>query len=113
MDVLMRVSASLAMASLAGCLAAAPRAWAEDAARERPGEVLLILGSGFEDLEAVSLLSVCGWTRYRDEIPPVHVTVTGFHPEIVGWRGTVIRRDLAIEDVDPAAFDVVAMPGGF
>ncbi|EQB22688.1 hypothetical protein UNSWDHB_3002 [Dehalobacter sp. UNSWDHB] len=28
-------------------------------------KVLLFLGEGFEDLEAVSILSVCGWTEYR------------------------------------------------
>ena len=43
--------------------------------------VLLILGRGFEDLEAVTMLDVCGWTQYRAHLPDVRVRVTGFLPE--------------------------------
>lgn len=33
--------------------------------------VLLFLGDGFEDLKAVSVLSVCGWTKCRSHLPKV------------------------------------------
>jgi len=42
--------------------------------------VLMFLGSGFEDLEAVTIMDVCGWTAYRDHIPDVKIMITGFHP---------------------------------
>ena len=79
---------------------------------ERIPNVLLILGSGFEDLEAVTILDVCGWTEYRDHLPDVRVTVTGFHPEIRGRYGTILRRDIPLDHIDPTDYEAVAMPGG-
>ena len=32
-------------------------------------KVLLFLAEGFEDLEAVSILDVMGWTEYRERVP--------------------------------------------
>lgn len=34
-------------------------------------KVLLFLAEGFEDLEAVSVLDVMGWTEYREWVPSV------------------------------------------
>ena len=79
----------------------------------RAPKVLLILGSGFEDLEAVTILAVCGWTEYRDHLPDVRVTVTGFHPEIRGRYGTILRRDIPLDGIDPTDYGAVAIPGGF
>ena len=79
----------------------------------RAPHVLLILGSGFEDLEGVTILDVCGWTEYRDHLPDVGVTVTGFHPEIRGRYGTILRRDIPLDRIDPTDYEAVAMPGGF
>ncbi len=75
--------------------------------------VLLFLGSGFEDLEAVAVLDVCGWTEYRDHIPRVRVTTTGFHDEVRGRFGLVIRPDVPFTNVVADDYDAIALPGGF
>ena len=82
------------------------------ASRENP-KVLLFLAEGFEDLEAVTILDVCGWTEYRDHIPTVRVTTTGFHKEIRGRFGLVITPEVAFSEVNPADYSALALPGGF
>lgn len=82
------------------------------ARRETP-KVLLFLAEGFEDLEAVTILDVCGWTEYRDHIPTVRVTTTGFHNEIRGRFGLVIGAEVPFSKVDPADYSALALPGGF
>lgn len=59
-------------------------------------KVLLFLAEGFEDLEAVSILDVCGWTEYREHIPKVRVVTTGIRPEVKGRFGLQIRPDLHV-----------------
>lgn len=76
-------------------------------------KVLLFLAQGFEDLEAVTVLDVCGWTEYRDHIPTLRVTTTGFHDEIRGRYGSVIKPGIAFPDVVPADYSALALPGGF
>ena len=75
--------------------------------------VLLFLGSGFEDLEAVTILDVCGWTAYRDHIPDVKVTTTGLHPEIRGRFGITIQPDIPFEEVVATDYVALVLPGGF
>lgn len=43
-------------------------------------KILLILAQGFEDLEAIAILDVFGWTHYREKIQKASVTTAGFHP---------------------------------
>ena len=76
-------------------------------------QVLLFLAEGFEDLEAVSVLDVCGWTEYREYIPKVRVVTTGIRPEVKGRFGLQIRPDLLLKDVRPGDFAALAIPGGF
>ena len=76
-------------------------------------KVLLFLARGFEDLEAVSVISACGWTEYRDEIPTVRVVTTGFHEVVEGRFGMSIRCDLPMDAVDPNDYAALALPGGF
>jgi 4-methyl-5(b-hydroxyethyl)-thiazole monophosphate biosynthesis len=76
-------------------------------------KVLLFLAGGFEDLEAVSILDVCGWTEYREHIPKVRVVTTGIRPEVKGRFGLQIRLDLLLKDVRPGDFAALAIPGGF
>jgi 4-methyl-5(b-hydroxyethyl)-thiazole monophosphate biosynthesis len=76
-------------------------------------KVLLFLAEGFEDLEAVSVLDVCGWTEYREHIPKVRVVTTGMRPEVRGRFGLQIRPDLLLKDVLPGDFAALAIPGGF
>ncbi|MBP2661499.1 MAG: protease [Firmicutes bacterium] len=76
-------------------------------------KVLLFLGEGFEDLEAVSVLSVCGWTEYRSHLEKVNVVTTGLHQEIHGRFGLHIAPDLLIDEVDPKNYAALVVPGGF
>jgi hypothetical protein len=76
-------------------------------------KVLLFLAEGFEDLEAVSVLDVFGWTEYREHIPEVLVVTAGLPPEVKGRFGLQIRPDLLLKDVRPGDFAALAIPGGF
>lgn len=37
-------------------------------------KILLFLAQGFEDLEAITILDVFGWTQYREHLHKVSVT---------------------------------------
>jgi len=74
-------------------------------------KVLLFLAEGFEDLEAVSLLDVCGWTEYREHIPKVRVITTGIRPEVKGRFGLQIRPDLLLGDVRPGEVPTLPLDG--
>jgi len=76
-------------------------------------KVLLFLAQGFEDLEAASIIDICGWTYYRRHLQKVDVSVTGFHKEVTGRFGLKINPDVFIDDVDPKEYDALAIPGGF
>ena len=75
--------------------------------------VLVFLSAGFEDAEAVCLLDVLGWTRYRPSIATVEVELTGFHDEVQGAFGSRFRIDVPFNQVDPRRYDALAIPGGF
>jgi protein deglycase len=76
-------------------------------------KVLLFLGEGFEDLEAASVLSVCGWTAYREHLPKVRVVTTGLRREVRGRFGLRVITDLLLPEVDPQDYAALAIPGGF
>lgn len=76
-------------------------------------KVLLFLAEGFEDLEAVSILDVMGWTEYREWVPTVEVVTTGFRSIIKGRFGLEVKPDISIEQVNPADYAALAIPGGF
>jgi putative intracellular protease/amidase len=40
-------------------------------------KILLFLAQGFEDLEAITILDVFGWTQYREHLQEVSVTTAG------------------------------------
>ncbi len=80
---------------------------------ERGKSVLLFLAQGFEDLEAVTVLTTCRWTEYAPHLSDVHVAVTGLHREVKGRFGLTIETDILIEEVDPEDFDALVVPGGF
>lgn len=80
---------------------------------ESPLEVLLFLGNGFEDLEAVAILDVCGWTNYRPHFPRVRVVTAALHREVRGRFGTAFQVDLLLEEVEANRFAALAVPGGF
>jgi len=76
-------------------------------------KVLLFLAEGFEDLEAVSVLDVMGWTEYREWVPTVEVVTTGFRPEIKSRFGLKISPDISFDKIQPSDYDALAIPGGF
>lgn len=75
--------------------------------------ILMFLAQGFEDLEAVTILDVFGWTQYREHIPTVSVTTTGFHEAVKGRFGITIRPDIPFSDVKPGDYRALVLPGGF
>jgi 4-methyl-5(b-hydroxyethyl)-thiazole monophosphate biosynthesis len=76
-------------------------------------KVLLFLAQGFEDLEAASIIDICGWTYYREHLQKVDVLVTGLHKEVIGRFGLKINTDVLIDDADPQEYEALAIPGGF
>ena len=56
------------------------------------------MARGFEDLEAASIIDICGWTYYRRYLQKVDVSVTGFHKEVTGRFGLKIKPDVLIDD---------------
>lgn len=75
--------------------------------------ILLFLAQGFEDLEAVTILDVFGWTQYREHLPKVSVTTAGFHELVEGRFGIIIRPDLLFSDINPGSYHALVLPGGF
>ena len=75
--------------------------------------ILLFLAQGFEDLEAVSILDVFGWTQYRENIKNAVVTTTGFHQVVSSRFGLKIEPDIPLSRVNPDSYQALVLPGGF
>ena len=75
-------------------------------------EILLFLAQGFEDLEAVSILDVFGWTQYREHLRKVSVTTAGFHPVVKSRFGLTINPDLSYSEINPKDYHALVLPGG-
>jgi 4-methyl-5(b-hydroxyethyl)-thiazole monophosphate biosynthesis len=76
-------------------------------------KILLFLTQGFEDLEAVAILDVFGWTQYREHLPGVSVTTAGFHEVIKSRFGITITPDLLYPEINPEDYQALVLPGGF
>jgi len=76
-------------------------------------KVLLFLAQGFEDLEAVAILDVFGWTQYREHIKKVTVTTTSFHQVVKSRFGLKVAPDISFSEVDPNNYRALVVPGGF
>ena len=71
-----------------------------------PKRVLVPLAEGFEEIEAVTIIDVLRRAG-------VEVTVAGLRPgRVTGSHGIAVETDVALGDVDAAAFDLLALPGG-
>ena len=66
--------------------------------------MLLFLAQGFEDLEAVTTIDVCGWTEYSEHVPTVRVVTAGFHAAVRGRFGLLIRPDVLMDAIAPAEY---------
>lgn len=69
-------------------------------------KVLVFLASGFEEIEAVTIIDLL---RRAD----VAVTVAGLEKGIItGSHGISMGCDVFIEDIDSTQFDMLVLPGG-
>ena len=75
--------------------------------------VLLFLAQGFEDLEAIAVLDVFAWTRYREHIPKAAVTTTGFQEIVISRCGLPFKPDILFQNIKPAGYQALVLPGGF
>ena len=75
--------------------------------------VLLFLAEGFEDLEAVSILDIMGWTEYREWVPTIEVVTTGFRPKVNSRFGLTHQIDLPFGDIKSEDYSALVIPGGF
>lgn len=99
-------------------------------ARELPHKhVLMFLAEGFEDVEAASVLDICGWTRYRPAFATVDVTICALHPQVNGAFGLQFAADVVFDQVNSSDtrkdlypdlcsrlcsdYDALVIPGGF
>lgn len=74
--------------------------------------VLMILCKGFEEIEASAFSDIMGWSREHGTMPVALVTA-GLHHEIASVWGTVVKPKTRLQDIDPADYDALALPGGF
>ena len=75
--------------------------------------ILLFLANGFEDLEAIAIRDVFGWTQYRKNLKKALVSTTGFHPIIKSRFGLKVETDLTFSEVNPKDYQALVLPGGF
>jgi 4-methyl-5(b-hydroxyethyl)-thiazole monophosphate biosynthesis len=76
-------------------------------------KTLLFLAHGFEDLEAIAVLDVFGWTQYRGHLPEVSVTTAGFHRVVKSRFGLEIRPACLFSEIDAKTYHALCLPGGF
>jgi 4-methyl-5(b-hydroxyethyl)-thiazole monophosphate biosynthesis len=76
-------------------------------------KILLFLAQGFEDLEAVAILDVFGWTHYREHLRKADVTTVGLHEVVKSRFGLAIKPDLRLSEVNLEDYHAFALPGGF
>jgi 4-methyl-5(b-hydroxyethyl)-thiazole monophosphate biosynthesis len=75
--------------------------------------ILLFLANGFEDLEAIAIRDIFGWTQYRKNIRKAFVSTTGFHPVIKSRFGLKVEPDTLFSEVNPKDYHALVLPGGF
>lgn len=78
----------------------------------RTKKVLLLLANGFEAYEASVFTDVLGWNKLEGD-GSTEVLTCGLSRELkCTWNFTVIP-ELTLPEVEVAAFDALAIPGGF
>ena len=80
---------------------------------DETANILLFLAQGFEDLEAVTILDVFGWTQYREHLRKISVTTAGFHQVVKSRFGLTINPDLPYAEINPKDYHALVLPGGF
>ena len=76
--------------------------------------ILLLLGQGFDDMEAAAFIDVCGWTSYRKQNPKVQLDITGLQESSIRGRfGTELQVSVPLSKICPEHYSAIALPGGF
>jgi len=69
-------------------------------------KVLVYLAPGFEEIEAVTIIDLLRRAN-------IEVTVAGINEKVVtGSHGITVISDISLEQVDPAEYDYLVLPGG-
>ncbi len=76
-------------------------------------KILLFLAQGFEDLEAISIMDVFGWTQYREDLKKASVITAGFHRVVKSRFGLQVEPDIFYSKVNPLEYQALVLPGGF
>ena len=75
--------------------------------------VLVILPNAFEVFEAAAFIDVLGWANEYGETP-IETVTAGLADQVSCTFGVLdVRPQVLLAEIDPAAFDAVAIPGGF
>lgn len=74
--------------------------------------VLLLLGDGFEPLEAAGFTDVLGWANI-DGDQPIELVSAGLRSPLKATFGFSVIPNALVDDLDLSSFDALAVPGGF
>ena len=77
-----------------------------------PKRVLLLIPRGAEVLETAAFFDVIGWANTYGSVP-IEVTTVGLEREVRCTFGLRVLPDRQLNEVEPAEFDALALPGGF
>jgi len=70
-------------------------------------KIIVPLGKGFEEIEAISIIDVCRRAN-------IEVVVAGVEEMMVeGAQGIIVQTDCMIDDVDSSTLDMIVLPGGW
>lgn len=69
-------------------------------------KVLIIISTGFEEIEAISIIDILR----RAEIEVVIATISDILTK--GANGIVIQANQYLKDIDSSVFDMIVLPGG-
>ena len=75
-------------------------------------KILLICAKGFEMMEFAPFIDVLGWAR-NDFGHDVQVETCGFQRQVSSAFGVPVVMDRVLDEVDPAEYAALALPGGF
>lgn len=75
-------------------------------------KILLFCAKGFEMMEFSPFIDVMGWAK-NDYHFPVSVETCGYSKTVVSAFGVPVLMDKVLEEIDPAEYDALAVPGGF
>ena len=74
--------------------------------------VLLLLANGFEAYEASVFTDVLGWNKWEGD-GSTDVITCGIRQELKCTWNFTVKPEILLTEVDVAAFDALAIPGGF